>query len=279
MAVDAELVKEKLMNELRSGRLVLPGLPDIAMRVRKAIAQESADVAKVTKIIQTDIPLAARLIQVANSPLYRGVIKVETCQSAVSRLGLDVTRNLVLSFSMRRVFTAKSARTRKRVEALWKHSVKVAAIAYVLARITPDLDPDKALLSALIHDIGVLPITHFIERDPEIEDDDETYHFLIDRLRSDLGLAILQQWRFDPFYHNVVTEAENWNRNTEGKPDYADVIIVSQKHAEYGEKKRTIDPVPAMQKFPVFRLGKATSIELITEAQDEINELRKLLSA
>lgn len=95
MSLDIEDIKIQLLDELNSGKLVLPGLSDIALRVRKIISSDDADVASVAKVIQSDIPLTARLIQVANSPLYRGVVKVDTCHNAISRLGLDVTRDLV----------------------------------------------------------------------------------------------------------------------------------------------------------------------------------------
>lgn len=279
MITDTSAIRNQILNEVHSGKLALPGLSDIALRVRQIISSEDADVARVAKVIQSDIPLTARLIQVANSPLYRGVVKVDTCHNAIARLGLDVTRDLVTSFELRRVFSAKSSRTRKRVENLWKHSVKVAAISFVLARVTPDLLPDRALLCGLIHDIGLLPLMNFLESNPEYDESEEAYMLLAQSLRAELGAEIINTWRFDDFLRDVVVHAEDWDRNVEGGPDYADVVIVAQRHAELGEKKRTIEPIPAMSKFPIFKLGSAASVELIAEAQDEIIELQKLLKS
>lgn len=279
MSIDLQAVREELLQELRSGKLVLPGLSDIALRVRKIIASDDADISRVSKVVQSDIPLTARMIQVANSPLYRGVVKVDSCHNAISRLGLDVTRDLVTSYELRRVFTSKSSRSRKRMESLWKHSVKVAAISYVLARITPGLLPDRALLCGLIHDIGSLPLMSFLERHPEYDNGEECYLQLADKCRIELGIEIIKAWRFDDFMQDVITHSENWERDSSAPADYADVVIVAQRHAQLGEKQRLIEPIPAMKKFPVFSLGAAASLELITEAQDEILELQNILKS
>lgn len=261
----------------------MPGLPDIALRVRKAISREDADVNVITRLVQTDIPLTARLIQIANSPLYRGVQPVEDCQKAITRLGLDVTKNLVTSFALRRAFTAKTAKSRKRVEKVWKHSVQVAAIAFILSRITPRLNPDHAMLAALIHDVGVLPLLAWLENRPELICDEAQVDQLVAGLRVSLGRLVLEHWRFDPEMLDVINAAEDWFRDPAELPDYGDVVLVSQIHAAFGKPEGKVlpsmDQLPAMKKFPVFKLGPAASMELLAEAQEEMKELQKLLAA
>ncbi|MDH5547801.1 MAG: HDOD domain-containing protein [Gammaproteobacteria bacterium] len=267
---------------LKSGEQMLPGLPDIALRVRKAIAKENADIMVISKIIQSDIPLTARLIQIANSPMYRGVKPVDDCHKAITRLGLDVTKNLVTSFALRRAFTARSAPTRKRVEQLWKHSVQVASIAFILARITPKLHPDHAMLAALIHDVGVLPLLGYLERRADLLKDPEAIFRMERELRVALGKLVLSNWRFDTEFVDVIEAAEDWYRDPVETPDYGDVVLVSQIHAAFGkpeaEELPSLEELPAMGKFPVFKLGPGASMELLAEAKDEMKELQHLLA-
>ncbi len=280
--MDIEQLRTEILHDVATGRKVLPGLPDIAVRVQCVVNNENCTIAELAKIIQSDLPLAGRIVQIANSPLYRGLIPVENSHAAISRLGLNVTRNLVTSFALRRVFLTKSSLARKSIEDLWKHSVKVAAVAFTLARISPSLNPDQAMLAGLLHDIGLLLLLSFADDKPELIADHQEG---IRALCIELGCILLRQWRFDPAFENVVKNAENWTRQgSDGDeiPDYADVVIVAHWHAAFGDNKSNdlpkLDELSVIKKFPVFSLGPSASIELLKEAQDEIHELQVLLN-
>ena len=272
-------IKEQLLD----GSIKLPGLPDIARRVQLAIVKPDYNAADIAKIIQTDIPLSGRIIQVANSPLYQGVTPVENCQSAITRLGMKVVKNLVTSFAVRRLYSGKSSVARKKVELLWKHSVKIGAISFTLARITPGFDPERAMLAGLVHGIGELLILDYAERNSELLQNEALYKEVIQRYQHKIGAVILKHWRFDQALIQVALSSEDWFRNPSSKPDYADVILVS--HIEERLIKNELPAalsdyqnLPVYRKFPVFKLGNSAHKELLMEAQDEIAELQRLLS-
>jgi HD-like signal output (HDOD) protein len=279
---DTSAIQTDIFHKIETGELNLPSLPDIALRVRKAIQNEDYTTVDIARIVQSDIPLTARLIQIANSPLYRGVVPVEHCHQAISRLGLKVTRNLVTSFTLRRTFNAKNEGIRKKIENVWKHSVKVAAIGFTLARVSPKLDPDRAMLAGLLHDIGVLPVYTFVEQYPSVVNNDTEVSEIAQSIRAQLGEMILRHWRFEDAFVDVARDAENWFREGGEQPDYADVIIIAQLHAMHSETTvaadlPAINEVPAFKKFPVFKFGENASIELMHEAQEEMQELQRLL--
>ncbi len=283
--MDINELREEILDDVRHGRKDLPGLPDIAVRVQRVVSNENCTVAELAKIIQSDLPLAGRIVQIANSPLYRGLIPVENSHAAISRLGLNVTRNLVTSFALRRVFLTKNSLAITVIEDLWKHSVKVAAVAFTLARISPTLNPDQAMLAGLLHDIGLLSLLSFADEKPYLIADQTFYDSVARALCIELGCTVLRQWRFDPIFEEVVKNAENWDRPVaEGdeNPDYADVIIVAHWHAAFGDNRANdlpkLEALPVIKKFPVFSLGPAASIELLKEAQEEIHELQALLN-
>jgi len=272
----------ELKQQLLDGKLQLPGLPDIAERVQRAINKEDYNTADIAKIIQTDIPLSGRIIQVANSPLYKGVMPVEHCQAAVTRLGMKVTRSLVTSFAVRRLYTAKKAHTRKQMEALWKHSVKISAIAFTLARITPGFDPERAMLAGLVHGIGELLILQFAEGQKSLLDDKKLLKTFLETFKFKLGAVVLKQWRFEKDLINVVLNSEDWFRDADEKPDYADVIIVAHIQEKLINNRLPIgvkdfSQLPVYEKFPIFKLGTDAHKELLSESQDEIAELQRLL--
>ena len=272
----------ELKQQLLDGKLQLPGLPDIAERVRRAINNDDFNTADIAKIIQTDIPLSGRLIQVANSPLYQGVMPVEHCQAAVTRLGLKVTRSLVTSFAVRRLYMTKSSKTRRQMEALWKHSVKISAIGFTLARITPGFDPERAMLAGLVHGIGELLILQFAETQEAMLDDKRLLNNFLNTFKFKLGSLVLKQWRFENDLINVVLHSEDWYRDPQQKPDYADVIMVAHVQEKLINNRlplgvKDFSELPVFKKFPVFKLGADAHKELLSESQDEIAELQKLL--
>src|SRR5690625_2219212 len=59
----------RLVQDLMEERLDLPSMPDIAVRVREAIANPESDTADVARIIQADPVVATQLTKVANSTL------------------------------------------------------------------------------------------------------------------------------------------------------------------------------------------------------------------
>jgi HD-like signal output (HDOD) protein len=272
----------ELKEQLLGGKLELPGLPDIAQRVQRAINSEDYNTADIAKIIQTDIPLSGRIVQVANSPLYKGVMPVEHCQAAVTRLGMKVVRNLVTSFAVRRLYTAKTAHTRKQIEALWKHSVKISAIAFTLARITPGFDPERAMLAGLVHDIGELLILQFAESQPELQQDKRLLSGFIKSFKYKLGAVVLKQWRFEQDIVNVSLGSEDWMRDPQTRPDYTDVIMVAHVQEKMIANRlplaiKDFSELPVYKKFPIFKLGPDAQKELLSESQDEIAELQRLL--
>ena len=204
---------QRIIADAKSGRLQLPSLPDLAFKVRTAVNDPRRSVADIARLIQFDPALAARLIQIANSPLYRGIKKFDNCHSAITRMGIPSARNLVVSFTLRNVFQAGTPALRERLQRIWQHSCRVAAISSVLARLTPGLDPDRALLAGLVHDIGILPLLQYLET-MQMPLEPARMDSMIGRLRGALGTFVLKTWQFEDDIAGIPAQAEAWDRNS-----------------------------------------------------------------
>ena len=121
------------------------------------VSREDRSLGEVARVVQLDPALAARLVQIANSPRYRTGHSVKDCLGAVTRLGIEATRNLATSLALRSVYPGDSAAARDYLKETWLESCRVGAVCHVLASVTPGLRPDRALLAGLVHNIGVLP--------------------------------------------------------------------------------------------------------------------------
>ncbi len=271
----------KIQTEHNAGRLVLPSLPEIIVRVRQAINDDDVNLGHVVKLIQVDPSLTARLVQIANSPLYRSRQPVENCLMAVNRLGLTTTRDLVTCLVLNNVFNSDNKMLRKKLQQLWHHSCHVAAIASTIAKVTPGLHEDTALLAGLLHDIGVLPILYYAADYPDIIESDEKLNTVIEKLRASLGEAILKEWNFDPALSTVSVEVENYLREHKETADYVDVIIVAHIHSYFGKQNNHKMPsllsVPSFKKLGLSKLGPDASLEVLFEAELDIKNIMSML--
>src|SRR5690606_19823121 len=127
--------------DLKANQINLPSLPDTAIRVRKVAEAENSSIADIARVLRHDPAMVVKLVRAANSPFYRGWSRIESCEEAVVRLGIDATRQLVMVFAMRELFQTRTASLKTRMTQLWDSSREVAAIAYVLAKMTPRLNP------------------------------------------------------------------------------------------------------------------------------------------
>lgn len=272
---------ERIIGDIKAGRLRLPSLPDLAHKVRTAVNDPRRSIADVARLVQFDPALAARLIQIANSPLYRGNKKFDNCHSAITRIGLAASRNLVVSFTLRNLFQARDPMLRERLQQTWQHSCRVGAISSVLARLTPGLDPDRALLAGLVHDIGVLPLLQYIET-LKLDVDQARLDILIGRMRIALGTFMLKTWQFDPGLTSIPAQAEDWGRDTGMRVDYGDIVQVAHVHSQFGRGGYSGPLLPelkAFQKLTIGRLGPGYSLELLEQSQQEIAEVLRILQA
>lgn len=268
--------------DMQNEKLTLPSLPDIALKIRKAIEDETANSHKIAQVVQIDPAFTVRLIHIANSPLHRGRKKIESCPEAITRLGLRAVRDLIIGFSLKSIFNAKSPLIKRRMHELWAHCSLVASICAVLAKKTPGFDPDKAMLAGLTHDIGIIPILTHADSHPELIEKPKDLDQTIAHLRGQIGSLIMKKWDFPPEFHEITREAENWKRDVFDKPDYTDIVIISQLHSMVGTPKilklPRMDELPAYHKLVGGELNANLSIKILDEAKDEIRQVQQLLT-
>ena len=165
---------------------------------------------------------------------------------------------------------------------LWVHSSYVAAISAVLAHKTPGFDPDRAMLAGLIHDIGIVPILTYADKQPEILENPRDLAGTIKQLRSEIGVQIIRKWDFPDDFEDVINNAENWYREGSETPDYTDIVMIAQLHSFIGKvdikKMPKMDELPAYKKLLAGQLDAGKSINILDQAKDEIEHIRQMLS-
>ncbi len=275
----AETFINDLLKELEDETLILPTLPEVALQVRDALADEEKSLADVSKVITTDAALSARLIQVSNSPLLRTTRTIDSVEAAVTRMGSNMVRNLVTSIVMEQMFQATSDATDKRLRKLWEHSTQVAAIASALTSQFTKLKSDISLLGGLVHDIGALPILSRVEDVPEILNNEALLDKIIRETHCKVGKKILDKWNFPPELVAVAAEHEDLSRNSGSDIDYVDIIQVANLQTYIGTDhpmtQHDWNTVPSFKK-----LGLTADVNVVEmdETSEEIAAMQGALS-
>lgn len=277
--MNVEQLISGILADLKTNRLKLPTLPQVALKINDVIDSPDATAKSIAKVISTDAALSARLLQVANSPLIRvRSSPAENVQAAITRMGMGVVRNIVTSFMVNQLFHSKHDALKKRVSKLWNHSAHVAAISHVLANRFTRLKPDDAMLAGLIHDIGKLPIIAKVENIPELANDTAALDKLDDKLHTVLGRVIVQTWHFAPELVSAVSEHENLSRDAE-QLDITDIVTVANLLSYAGKKHRlTQTDWTSVSAFKRLGISPEDSIATLEEARDDIAEIVKLLT-
>jgi HD-like signal output (HDOD) protein len=226
--INEEQFFQKLNDAIDQNRITLPTLPEVALKVRDAVEREQSSANQIADIIASDAALSARLLQVANSPLYRGRVTIDNLQMAVARLGIRLVRSLVVSLIMQQIFQATSDLLDAKFRQTWEESVQIAAISRVLASNTEHLDKEQAMLAGLIHNIGALPILAMAENHDELLEDADELDRIIDALSPQIGQRILTIWEFPESLIQVPANYLNLDYNSKGNADYVDIVLVAR---------------------------------------------------
>ena len=113
--------------------------------------------ARVAAVIERDLSMTAKLLQLANSTFFGSAEQVSTCRHAVELLGLDTVRGLILSMEVFFRFE-RDGQCWYDVDALTRHSARVSRCAHAIA---PDHGASPQMLSevataGMLHDVGKL---------------------------------------------------------------------------------------------------------------------------
>ena len=265
----------------RENKLTLPSLPAVALKLKQAMEFE-IDIREAAKIIQIDPPIATKLVQVANSPLYSPVSPVTNCQAALTRLGLNATRQLVMGIGLKQMFHCQNKQLLNTMQSLWKNSLYVSSLSFILAQESGKVNPEDALLAGLISDIGIIPLLHFAEQHPEHYKNLSELEEAIPYLRAPVGKLVLHTLGFSEELTQIPHYAEDWYHDSGDSMTLTDIVILAKLHSFIGSHHTKelpfINSIPAYSKLKNGKLTPDFSLHILHKAQQRIDAAMQILS-
>jgi len=150
------LVSKQLLMQRLDGLRQIPTIPAVIAPLLRYLQQpvEQLDVQKVTDLLAQDKSLAAQCLQMANCPLFGRWQKIDSLRGAVVSLGFRHVSDIAMSCSVMNLLPEHQTGLDPVV--FWEHSLGCALVCRTLARKINLVDPAKAYLAGLLHDLGIV---------------------------------------------------------------------------------------------------------------------------
>lgn len=191
----------------------LPSLPAVALKIIDASKDPDISLHEVSAIISSDPAISAKLLKIANSPLYSQRRKLNNIREALTLLGFNAALTISLSFSL-----LQSLGNNKNHESFWKRSIISASIARILGSKLGVTKLEDLFLTSLLQDIGILVI-ECLDDSPYPEGPHDLQH--VERISLELeglglehsliGAWLLKHWNLPSYLINSVIYSHSLN--------------------------------------------------------------------
>jgi putative nucleotidyltransferase with HDIG domain len=236
-------LERELVKRLRTGRAALPVLPAVAQSAIRLANDPDARITDLAGLVDTDPPIAARFMSVANSVVYfRGWVTSST-QSAIVRLGLASTRDLLFQ-----VVYASTAGGLRRYQSAVQASFRRSVVAAHAARITSrelSIRSEYDYMSGLLHDIGESRIYRILDG-ISAPSTPELVTSLVEKYHESAGAEVAMAWKLPT---EIVDACAAHHDPTAAATPHVRLVmiadcIVNALEAEVGQEKRELDFEP-----------------------------------
>lgn len=142
-----------IVSQLRA----LPSVPALYRELMRELSSPEGSLSRVADVIARDVGMSAGILRVVNSAYFGLARPIPTVQNAVTFLGTETIRTLVLSLHVFEEAKCKHIPGYS-IEALWSRSLRTALSARIIAQTesAPPSAQDDAFVGGFFHDIGQL---------------------------------------------------------------------------------------------------------------------------
>jgi len=189
----------------------LPTIPIVATQVLQLLDKPDVQVEEVADLMLSDQVMTARVMKLLNSPVYKPAHEITSLKRALVYLGLRHIREVALTTSFISAFEADKGAFE--MAAFWEHSFGVGMVSKIIASRAGYPDLEKAYISGIVHDLGVVFLSNFMREDFQavLETIKDKPIKLIDAeiekfgtSHCEIGLSMSMKWNFPEAYSEVI---------------------------------------------------------------------------
>lgn len=141
------------LDQIVAGAGELSALPDSWHRIDAVLAHAAATTSQIADALTSDPGLSARLLRIANSPMFGLAQRVEKLSQAVHLIGTRQLRELALAATVVDLVAGGSGR-KERIDAFLRHSTATGLYARAVASRRREANVERFFVAGLLHDLG-----------------------------------------------------------------------------------------------------------------------------
>lgn len=216
--------------------------PDAAVRILEVTQDPTSSLQDLERAVSSDPLLSARVLQVANSPLYGLSQKIGSLGRAVQLLGMDGTRGIAFALAV----SAVGAEGGPWAHALYLHALASASVVRLASPLCHGVHGGLLFFTALVHNLGLQLLLVLEQQSSQMLLERfghssmlvkaERVHFGFDH--AQLGAAGLREWGLpDPaaelvaHHHDPVAKNQRSRALLRIADEMADAILDGQSEA------------------------------------------------
>jgi HD-like signal output (HDOD) protein len=260
-------------------------MPHVALKALKMCALEGTAPKDLEVVLSADPGLSAKVLKLANSPLYTMGHEIRTVGGAVQLLGLRTLRGVIFSAAYDEAISGIGGSLDKK--ALWAHSLATAIGARLLAN-SQAVDPEDAYTAGLLHQIGLVTLARIA---PEVVDKllkrcrkearpiHEVAADVLGFLPGDLGAVVAERWSLGK--HVAAAARYYWNPDLdEDTETHRTTVCVGLAH--YFASQITAEPTPSIGVSVIIQkilddLGEDGQEALRDEIRDQFHSVASMI--
>ena len=267
------------MRQLVSGSNELPSAPRTFIELSNALSNPGSSTRAISEIIERDIAISARVLQLVSSAFYGLPRAVTSIGGAVAYLGVEVIKAIVLSVEVTRMFPVTQLIPDFSVDALQQHGTRVSQFAKRILGHEPG--GEVLLVAGLLQDTGQLVLasraasrfgialqTSYSRKQPlaQVEAD------VFGATHAEIGAYLLGLWGLPQRVVNAVANHLEPQRNGGRVFDAAAALYVSNL--------LVVDPdVPALEEIPPQTIALDLAFLRQVGVAHQLEEWRRLARA
>ena len=151
------------IKEIEQTLEALTPIPQTALKILRITRRDNYSIESIVKELRKDQVLAARTLQMCNSAMFAGKIRIETIKDALLMLGESTLINSVITTAIQNYFSQSDTSGYSLCRGgMFFHSLGCAVTAEIIARMTGKVAPRTAYTAGLLHDIGKVVLDQYI---------------------------------------------------------------------------------------------------------------------
>lgn len=197
--------KDRVLNFLF--RKQLPTLPTIFYEFNKLINSPFVSNRKVADLIKKDQAMVVKILKISNSAMYGKRQEIQNLTNAITYLGHESLKNIILQIALVRIFKFEQAKIPDFDPVMfWEHSIATAYFSTIMEKKLKLPHSENFYIGGLLHDIGKVLIYQFFPEKFEeivllmIEDEIPDYEAELEVLgvdHAEIGGILAEKWKFE----------------------------------------------------------------------------------